>query len=200
MIWDVVCLASMPRDHSIILSFVKNKIVHRAYANEIVIDITAGTEHNVKPRKMASSRLQRADPENSILVGVLTTFVLDINVVFQKGPYGTPSRMEVRTSISKETYSHLLFSRGLGPPATPPPSGPTHGQLQCKGATPQYNAPQTESLRSLKVSNGAKIRNRYNQVPHLTQDTNGKVTNSQKTPQTRAKRSALSQQVTTKHI
>ena len=51
-----------------------------------------------------------------------------------------------------------------------------------------------------KVSKGAKIRNRYNQVPHLTQDTNGKVTNSQKTPQTRAKRSALSQQVTTKHI
>ena len=30
-----------------------------------------------------------------------------------------------------------------------------------------------------KVSEGAKIRNRYNQVPHLTQDTNAKVTNSQ---------------------
>ena len=29
------------------------------------------------------------------------------------------------------------------------------------------------------VSKGAKNRNRYNQVPHLTQDTNGKVTNSQ---------------------
>ena len=29
-----------------------------------------------------------------------------------------------------------------------------------------------------KVSKGAKIRNRYNQVLHLTQDTNGKVTNS----------------------
>ena len=28
-------------------------------------------------------------------------------------------------------------------------------------------------------SKGAKIRNRYNQVPHRTQDTNGKVTNSQ---------------------
>ena len=28
-------------------------------------------------------------------------------------------------------------------------------------------------------SKGAKIRNRYNQVPHLTEDTNGKVTNSQ---------------------
>ena len=37
-----------------------------------------------------------------------------------------------------------------------------------------------EPLRSLvKVSKGAKIRNRYNQAPHLTQDTNGKVTNSQ---------------------
>ena len=31
----------------------------------------------------------------------------------------------------------------------------------------------------LKVSKGAEIRNRYNQVPHQTQDTNGKVTNSQ---------------------
>ena len=40
------------------------------------------------------------------------------------------------------------------------------------------------SSKILKVSKGAKIRNRYNQVPHLTQDTNGKVTNSQKTPQT----------------
>ena len=31
----------------------------------------------------------------------------------------------------------------------------------------------------IKVSKAAKMRNRYNQVPHLTQDTNGKVTNSQ---------------------
>ena len=31
----------------------------------------------------------------------------------------------------------------------------------------------------VKVSKGAKIRNRYNQVPHLTQHTNGKVTSSQ---------------------
>ena len=28
----------------------------------------------------------------------------------------------------------------------------------------------------VKVSKGAKIRNRYNQVPHLTQDINGKAT------------------------
>ena len=32
---------------------------------------------------------------------------------------------------------------------------------------------------SMKVSKDAKIRNRYNQKPHLAQDTNGKVTNSQ---------------------
>ena len=31
----------------------------------------------------------------------------------------------------------------------------------------------------LEVSKGEKIMNPYNQVPHLTQDTNGKVTNSQ---------------------
>ena len=31
----------------------------------------------------------------------------------------------------------------------------------------------------LKVSKGAKIRNIHNKVPHLTQDTNGKVTNLQ---------------------
>ena len=31
-------------------------------------------------------------------------------------------------------------------------------------------------VSKLIVSKGAKIRNRYNQVPHLTQDTNGKVT------------------------
>ena len=34
-------------------------------------------------------------------------------------------------------------------------------------------------LLLIKISKGAKVRNRYNQVPHLTQDTNGKVTNSQ---------------------
>ena len=34
-------------------------------------------------------------------------------------------------------------------------------------------------VTEFKVSKDAMIRNRYNQVPHLTQDTNGKVTNSQ---------------------
>ena len=35
----------------------------------------------------------------------------------------------------------------------------------------------TEYILDLKVSKGAKFRNRYNQVTHLTHDTNGKVTN-----------------------
>ena len=39
--------------------------------------------------------------------------------------------------------------------------------------------PDHTHLLFLKVSKGAKTRNRYNQVPHLIQDTNGKVTNSQ---------------------
>ena len=58
----------------------------------------------------------------------------------------------------------------------------------------------------LKVSKGAKMKNQYNQEPHLTkdsEDTNGKVTNSQldrHKREPRGKRSALSQQVTTRHI
>ena len=49
----------------------------------------------------------------------------------------------------------------------------------------------------IKVRKGAKISSRYNQVPHLTQDTNEKVTNSQFDTTYESKESALSQQVTT---
>ena len=38
---------------------------------------------------------------------------------------------------------------------------------------------QSHQSVSRKVSKGAKIRNRYNQVPHLTKYTNEKVTDSQ---------------------
>ena len=57
------------------------------------------------------------------------------------------------------------------------------------------------SFVKIKVRKRAKIRNRYNQAPHPTQDTKGKVTTSQfnKTSQTRAKRPALSQQMTNRH-
>ena len=34
-------------------------------------------------------------------------------------------------------------------------------------------------MRFKKEGKGIKIRNRYNEVPHLTQDTSGKATNSQ---------------------
>ena len=50
-----------------------------------------------------------------------------------------------------------------------------------------------------KVSMGAKIRNRYNQVPHLTQDTNGKVTNSQPDTTNESQEVSPSQHVTTRH-
>ena len=40
------------------------------------------------------------------------------------------------------------------------------------------NGEDLVSVKYIKVSQDAKTRKRYNQVPHLTQDTNGKVTNS----------------------
>ena len=49
----------------------------------------------------------------------------------------------------------------------------------CVFACPSNSLGHMEIGPQLKVSKGAKIRNGYNQVPHLTQDTNGKMTNSQ---------------------
>ena len=43
----------------------------------------------------------------------------------------------------------------------------------------KFQFSQLKNYKASKVSKGAKIRNRYIQVLHLTQDTNGKVTNSQ---------------------
>ena len=42
----------------------------------------------------------------------------------------------------------------------------------------KFNCGDFSDYCHFKVSKGAKIRNRYNEVPHLTEDTNGKVTNS----------------------
>ena len=55
------------------------------------------------------------------------------------------------------------------------------------GADRDQNAPERDLLLVniltillvIKISKAAKIRNRYNQVPHLTQDTNVKATNLQ---------------------
>ena len=55
----------------------------------------------------------------------------------------------------------------------------------------------SEKVRIVKVRKTAKIRNRYNQVPHLTKDTTWESSKTTITSQTRAKRSALSEQVTT---
>ena len=51
--------------------------------------------------------------------------------------------------------------------------------LSCQSMNLGINKKSSMYGQTFKVSKGAKIRNRYNQVPHLTQDTNGKVKNSQ---------------------
>ena len=47
-----------------------------------------------------------------------------------------------------------------------------------KESTTGVQLEQENPYARVKVSKGAKIKNRYSQVPHLTQDANGKVTNS----------------------
>ena len=50
----------------------------------------------------------------------------------------------------------------------------TQGDIEKEGERNQNSLPQR-----VELSKGAKIRNRCNQVPHLTQNIIGKVTNSQ---------------------
>ena len=47
------------------------------------------------------------------------------------------------------------------------------------GSSKDGNISIINFCHTVKVSKGAKIGNQYNQVPQLTQDTEGKVTNSQ---------------------
>ena len=57
-----------------------------------------------------------------------------------------------------------------------------HSETQCHMIIkflPQKPRKLSHYMSSAKVIKRANIRIRYNQVPHLTQDTNGKVTNSQ---------------------
>ena len=106
--------------------------------------------------------------------------------------WGVASLLERTGGLCSRTFTLFPWSSPLWLFSLP--------SSQEKSCWQKYTSHQKLGVSILKVSKVAKIRNPYNQVPHLTQDTNGKVTNSQKTPQTRAKRSALSQQVTTKHI
>ena len=113
-------------------------------------------------------------------------------------PRGTLSQ-DFRTHLSN-VLQNLEVSRKIATENILKAQDKYKTQYDKRTDTPSFQPADRVWLFCTKVSKVAKIRNRYNQVPHLTQDTNGKVTNSQKTPQTRAKRSALSQQVTTKHI
>ena len=54
-----------------------------------------------------------------------------------------------------------------------------HLKTKCSLGMARKSSHMLNRIMPIKVSKDAKIRNRYNQVPHLTQDTNGKVTNSQ---------------------
>ena len=69
--------------------------------------------------------------------------------------------------------------------------------MACKEKSGQK---QIKSLPKCHVRKTARIRNRYNQVPHLSQDTKWESDKSQLgiTNNLRAKRSALYQQVTTR--
>ena len=55
-------------------------------------------------------------------------------------------------------------------------------RVQCRFNYPRGNNFSMIFPSVFKVSKGAKIRNRYNQVPHLTQDTNGKVRHHKREP------------------
>ena len=76
-------------------------------------------------------------------------------------------------------------------PSTDPNSSWTEKQTSAKSVG-------TDKIH-MKVREEAKIRNRYNQGPQMTQDTTWKVTKTQlNITYKRAKRSALSQHVTTR--
>ena len=51
--------------------------------------------------------------------------------------------------------------------------------LEMSGIVSEYDQKIPQSLTADKGRKRAKIRNRYNQAPHLTQDTDGKVITSQ---------------------
>ena len=87
---------------------------------------------------------------------------------------------EIQTSLMRVGSLRLITSKGsfsrfkktqlsIVNPKAREKSGSSVNMNKNKGHNPTI----------FKVDKDAKIRNRYNQVPHLTQDTNAKVTNSQ---------------------
>ena len=56
---------------------------------------------------------------------------------------------------------------------------PVESYTFCHSSVSSCRCDKAGNIELSKVSKGAKIRNLYTQVPHPTQDTNGKVTNSQ---------------------
>ena len=84
----------------------------------------------------------------------------------------THNQWEQQQTINKHMCGSRGGDKGSG---TPLKNHKNIGFLSNTGPNP------LKIHKAAKINKGAKIRNRYNQVPHLTQDTctNGKVTNSQ---------------------
>ena len=83
--------------------------------------------------------------------------------------------MDTEYSDAKSSSSHGVSWQNLTTPCCVQGSRQRHDSgshdLQSENAVGDLS-----DLQCLKVSKGAKIRNQCNQVPHLTQDTNGIVT------------------------
>ena len=97
---------------------------------------------------------------------------MSINTLGIQSPPNQRGIILLSSSVKHSIHVHLLNMKlSCGGICPLPNIHVAHVPLESRG---------THTTKTIfKVSKGAKIRNRYNQVPHLTQDTNGKVTHSQ---------------------
>ena len=121
--------------------------------------------------------------------GVVFIYVIN---VFHRGPYAS---LRVQLFLEGQldprgvggVWDPIASRRGSVPDFLRKPITTCDFQVEWGGGGPDPLFPNSGSahrwVRPMQrlgtQSKGATIRYRYNQVPHLTQDTNGKVTNSQ---------------------
>ena len=98
---------------------------------------------------------------------------LDIDLTYHKISFGILNRNNIKTSMIN--FIILIAKYWISASKNKMQRPTSEGFLKIL-----HERKETEQYIALaNVSEGAKIRNRYNQVPHLTKDTNGKVTISQ---------------------
>ena len=103
--------------------------------------------------------------------GILSTFTLLLSLV-QEGLVSVKSKRLREVLVNRLVKKCEWFNRPCQHDRTVEPEFNVTQSALC-AAYYDY----TDTLE--KVRTRAKSRNRYNQAPHLTQDTNGKVTTSQ---------------------